>query len=831
MLCSTILFFCPRTKQNMIKRFLSSWTKLPDSSHAKYMLRPGHGAVYHRHLPKSDTSLYIGAATDTSLDKVNVGNGGMRLWKYHSAFEASQEALALAQGMDSKHAVYHTGFGGSKIVVDCNNPSGSARALMLDEVADVLNEFEGIKYTGGDLNTTDQDMAYLYRRTPYVLSGLSNPAIDPNLATAYGVVGSILGLGRNVKQTSLFVHGCGKVGHSVARILLEEHGAAKVYVYDQVKDRMASVHGSIPVTGVIPEHDVFVPCSASGILDEAFVRALPAQYIVGATNLPFLNEASEALFGGSFVPECISSAGAIIVDSVEHFSPDKFELASPAPMYRFVEEATKEKTQEFMALQKFKVPGVEAVKRLSRSAAISGVVLGKRFFSTAPRQHAMSGMKPTLNACDAEENKYVNNAAKKAVYDVVIAGAGIMGLATAFQLKKADPTVTVLVCEKTPSLGNGSSGWSTGFLRAFYSFDETMQLAIDGMDAYHRWGEFLGLSDVEASFSRTGALWMLGKSKCEYEAIQNRLAKFRMASHVMDKQDVQDTFPALCTDPYVQYDPDTGEPIDTCDNGPFYALHEIGCGYMDPSACLQDLFRACEEIGVTVRFNTGVRQLDVAGDCLSGIVTTEGETIAAHSVVNCMGPWFDRLNRTASVTTTTTMLPTRIQVGHKSLPDDEDLLSLPFVADSDVYFMPRRNNKQLVFGSVAHRFESEIVVRPDELNTALDPDVKADYLGCLSHRLPTLAMSGSIQGFSHMYTVNQDDVHPVVGPSAKYANYFLCNGFSGHGFKLAPAIGSLLSQQILRMRCGHVPFQTNVPTSFLSPSRKPLTLGVKTHFA
>ena len=167
-------------------------------------------------------------------------------------------------------------------------------------------------------------------------------------------------------------------------------------------------------------------------------------------------------------------------------------------------------------------------------------------------------------------------------------------------------------------------------------------------------------------------------------------------------------------------------------------------------------------------------------------MTADGEAIAAHSVVNCMGPWFERLNRTAAVSTTTLMLPTRIQVGHKALPDDENLLSLPFVADSDVYFMPRRHNKQLVFGSVAHRFESEIVVRPDELNTALDPDVKADYLGCLAHRLPTLPMTGSIQGFSHMYTVNQDDVHPVVGPSKKYPNYFLCNGFSGHGFQVGP---------------------------------------------
>ena len=785
----------------MIKRFLSSWTRLPDSFHAKYMLRPGQGAVFHRHLPKSDTSLYIGAATDTSLDKVSVGNGGMRLWKYPSPFHASKEALALAQGMDSKHHIYHTGFGGSKIVVDCKNPSGTARALMLDEVADVLNEFEGTKYTGGDLNTTDNDMEYLFERTPYVLAGLANPAIDPSLATAYGVVGSILGLSLDVEQTSFFVHGCGKVGHSVARILLE-HGAARVYVYDRDEKKMASVHGSTPVKGIVPDHDVFVPCSASGILDEAFARALPAKHVVGATNVPFLNQSAEDMFGGNFVPECISSAGAVIVDSVEHFNRDKFELASPAPMYRFVQDATKEKTLEFMGLQKFKVPPVEAVKRMSRAGEISGAVVGRRFYSTAAT-----------------------------TYDVAIAGAGIMGLATAFQLKKVDPTLRVLVCERTPSLGNGSSGWSTGFLRAFYSFDETMQLAIDGMEAYHRWGEFLGLKDVEASFSRTGALWMLGKSRCEYEAIQNRLAAFRMNSQVMDEGDVRRAFPAICTEPYVEYDPETGETIDKHGEAPFYALHEVGCGYMDPSACLQDLFRACEQIGVTVRFNTDVKSLDVSEGSVHGMVTADGEAIAAHSVVNCMGPWFDRLNRSGAVSTTTLMLPTRIQVGHKALPDDEDLLSLPFVADSDIYFMPRRHNKQLVFGSVAHRFESEIVVHPDQLNTALDPDVKADYLGCLSHRLPTLPMSGSIQGFAHMYTVNQDDVHPVVGPSEKYPNYFLCNGFSGHGFKLAPAIGSLLSQQILGGRCLNVPFQTKVSKAFLSPSRKPLALGAKTHFA
>jgi len=177
----------------------------------------------------------------------------------------------------------------------------------------------------------------------------------------------------------------------------------------------------------------------------------------------------------------------------------------------------------------------------------------------------------------------------------------------------------------------------------------------------------------------------------------------------------------------------------------------------------------------------------------------------------------------------TDALPTRIQVGHKWVPDS--YCNLPFVADgwgpSGIYFMPRAANNQLVFGSVAHRFESEIV-DPDDYNTALDPDVKQDYLNCLFHRLPGLDKGGEIVGFSSMYTVNQDDVHPMIGET-KVGGLWACNGFSGHGFKLAPAVGSLVAQQISGSKTAE--WETSVPFDFMGPYREPLTLKVKTHFA
>jgi len=65
-------------------------------------------------------------------------------------------------------------------------------------------------------------------------------------------------------------------------------------------------------------------------------------------------------------------------------------------------------------------------------------------------------------------------------------------------LKRRDPSLNVVVYEMAPGLGYGSSGYSTGFLRAYYSFDETMHLALDGIDAYHNWGEVLHFNDISS---------------------------------------------------------------------------------------------------------------------------------------------------------------------------------------------------------------------------------------------------------------------------------------------------------------------------------------------
>jgi len=77
-----------------------------------------------------------------------------------------------------------------------------------------------------------------------------------------------------------------------------------------------------------------------------------------------------------------------------------------------------------------------------------------------------------------------------------------------------------------------------------------------------------------------------------------------------------------------------------------------------------------------------------------------------------------------------------------------------------------------------------------------------------------------------MYTINVDDAHPMVGETAVKGLY-ACNGFSGHGFKLAPAIGSLLAQSITGIVTDQ--WETDIDPDFLSPYREPIRSSAKTH--
>jgi glycine/D-amino acid oxidase-like deaminating enzyme len=168
--------------------------------------------------------------------------------------------------------------------------------------------------------------------------------------------------------------------------------------------------------------------------------------------------------------------------------------------------------------------------------------------------------------------------------------------------------------------------------------------------------------------------------------------------------------------------------------------------------------------------------------------------------------------------------PTRIQVLYRDRPPELPG-HIPVTADLEggIYFRTQNRGQQLIVGSVLEEDEREVVTNPDEFDRDADEDFRLVKLHILHHRLPDLPSHGRVSGYCGLYTMNRDDVHPVVGPT-DVDGFWVANGFSGHGFKLAPAIGSMVAQALTGDR---VESDTPVPIAFFAIDREPIRLKSK----
>ena len=71
--------------------------------------------------------------------------------------------------------------------------------------------------------------------------------------------------------------------------------------------------------------------------------------------------------------------------------------------------------------------------------------------------------------------------------------------------------------------------------------------------------------------------------------------------------------------------------------------------------------------------------------------------------------------------------------------------------------------------------------------------------------------------------MNADDVHPVIGPTA-VEGFVVANGFSGHGFKEAPAVGSMIAQWLTGITLAD---DTDADMGFFAVDRDPIAMDQK----
>lgn len=95
-------------------------------------------------------------------------------------------------------------------------------------------------------------------------------------------------------------------------------------------------------------------------------------------------------------------------------------------------------------------------------------------------------------------------------YDAVIIGAGILGLSTAYHIKRKHPRKNILIIEKENGPGFGATGKSAGCFQGFFKSKISRKLAVSSIEFYRNIQE---KTKYNLKIKWTGFLWLLSEEQ------------------------------------------------------------------------------------------------------------------------------------------------------------------------------------------------------------------------------------------------------------------------------------------------------------------------------
>jgi sarcosine oxidase subunit beta len=357
------------------------------------------------------------------------------------------------------------------------------------------------------------------------------------------------------------------------------------------------------------------------------------------------------------------------------------------------------------------------------------------------------------------------------VADVIVVGAGVHGASLAFHLARRG--VQVLMVE-SGAIAGGATGRSSGFVRMHYDLEVESRLAHASLPYFTDWDSMVGHGDP--GFVRTGFLQLVPAAFAE-----NLRANVEMQRRVGIRTSVVDA------DEIARLVPDIAR------EGLAIGAYEPDSGYADPTGTTAGLLAAARAAGARYVGGCRVGQILVEDGQVAGIDSDRGR-FSAPRVVIAAGAWSAALAATVGLE-----LPVqawRHDTAYFGLPEGRTA-DLPIVIDhgAEIYFRPE-GRELLLVGLEAGNVVGGSPDRPFEPFASTTAEEMVERL---LQRLPWMA--GGTMRTTHG---GQDGITPdqraILGPVDGVGGpegLWLACGFSGTGFKIAPAVGASLAEWIL----------------------------------
>jgi sarcosine oxidase subunit beta len=219
------------------------------------------------------------------------------------------------------------------------------------------------------------------------------------------------------------------------------------------------------------------------------------------------------------------------------------------------------------------------------------------------------------------------------------------------------------------------------------------------------------------------------------------------------------------------------------------AAYEPESGYADPSSCTGAFLESAREGGAQLIQDCEVLEMIVEGDKISGVKTSRGKFFAPV-VVNAAGAWAGKI--AAKVGLEFPIDTWRHDTMFIRRPDTLKS-EHPTVIDfpNSMYFRPETGGLTLV----GLEDDNPIGEAPETDSDKAKPGFVERAIERICKRIPGMDQ-GSLHSAHGGYDGITPDQRAILGAAGPEGFYLDC-GFSGTGFKIAPAVGACMAELIV----------------------------------
>jgi glycine/D-amino acid oxidase-like deaminating enzyme len=219
------------------------------------------------------------------------------------------------------------------------------------------------------------------------------------------------------------------------------------------------------------------------------------------------------------------------------------------------------------------------------------------------------------------------------------------------------------------------------------------------------------------------------------------------------------------------------------------AAYEPDGGFADAQKMCLAWYAAASRLGLDGRLGCEVTGLLVEGGRVRGVATERG-AVHADRVVLATGAWGNDLLRPHGADQPIALR--RIQVSVLRQPIG-GALPTAVCSDAVTNVVVRPDRGQQLY-AVAY-FGDEPLARADDCEHGISPGYEDAVRRAVAERYPRLGGFELVRGFAGPYD-STPDWNPILGPCPGIDGLYLALGWSGHGFKLSPAVGEVVAAEV-----------------------------------